>query len=88
MCDDLKDGEKRPIPNPACKFEDAFQCYPEVMINIKSRSDKKKLNQRQVFKSQHQFRYAFLNSNISLTPPPPNNFWLLEVIKPRSNWLL
>uniref|UniRef100_A0A8D1BQ25 RNA helicase n=1 Tax=Sus scrofa TaxID=9823 RepID=A0A8D1BQ25_PIG len=35
MCDDLKDGEKRPIPNPACKFEDAFQCYPEVMINIK-----------------------------------------------------
>uniref|UniRef100_A0A8C3WA79 RNA helicase n=1 Tax=Catagonus wagneri TaxID=51154 RepID=A0A8C3WA79_9CETA len=35
MCDDLKDGEKRPIPNPACKFEDVFQCYPEVMINIK-----------------------------------------------------
>ncbi|XP_047625304.1 probable ATP-dependent RNA helicase DDX43 [Phacochoerus africanus] len=35
MCDDLKDGEKRPIPNPACKFEDAFQCYPDVMINIK-----------------------------------------------------
>ncbi|XP_058422759.1 probable ATP-dependent RNA helicase DDX43 [Diceros bicornis minor] len=35
MCDDLKDGEKRPIPNPTCKFEDAFQCYPEVMENIK-----------------------------------------------------
>ncbi|XP_037699691.1 probable ATP-dependent RNA helicase DDX43 [Choloepus didactylus] len=34
MCDDLKDGEKRPIPNPTCKFEDAFQCYPEVMENI------------------------------------------------------
>ncbi|XP_049632828.1 probable ATP-dependent RNA helicase DDX43 [Suncus etruscus] len=35
MCDDLKDGEKRPIPNPTCKFEDAFECYPEVMENIK-----------------------------------------------------
>ncbi|KAM5283182.1 putative ATP-dependent RNA helicase DDX43 isoform 2-T2 [Hipposideros larvatus] len=35
MCDDLKVGEKRPIPNPTCKFEDAFQCYPEVMENIK-----------------------------------------------------
>ncbi|XP_037376825.1 probable ATP-dependent RNA helicase DDX43 [Talpa occidentalis] len=35
MCDDLKDGEKRPIPNPTCKFEDAFQCYPEIMENIK-----------------------------------------------------
>ncbi|KAM6165917.1 putative ATP-dependent RNA helicase DDX43 [Erethizon dorsatum] len=34
-CDDLKDGEKRPIPNPTCKFEDAFQGYPEVMENIK-----------------------------------------------------
>ncbi|XP_004413145.1 PREDICTED: probable ATP-dependent RNA helicase DDX43 [Odobenus rosmarus divergens] len=35
MCDDLKEGEKRHIPNPTCKFEDAFQCYPEVMENIK-----------------------------------------------------
>ncbi|KAM6185157.1 putative ATP-dependent RNA helicase DDX43 [Rhynchocyon petersi] len=35
MCDDLKVGEKRPIPNPTCKFEDAFHCYPEVMENIK-----------------------------------------------------
>ncbi|XP_030875232.1 probable ATP-dependent RNA helicase DDX43 [Leptonychotes weddellii] len=35
MCDDLKEGEKRRIPNPTCKFEDAFQCYPEVMENIK-----------------------------------------------------
>ncbi|EHA97915.1 Putative ATP-dependent RNA helicase DDX43 [Heterocephalus glaber] len=34
-CDDLKNGEKRPIPSPTCKFEDAFQCYPEVMENIK-----------------------------------------------------
>lgn len=34
-CDDLKDGEKRPIPNPICKFEDAFHSYPEVMENIK-----------------------------------------------------
>ncbi|XP_047274940.1 putative ATP-dependent RNA helicase DDX43 isoform X4 [Homo sapiens] len=33
--DDLKDGEKRPIPNPTCTFDDAFQCYPEVMENIK-----------------------------------------------------
>uniref|UniRef100_A0A8C7BIQ4 RNA helicase n=1 Tax=Neovison vison TaxID=452646 RepID=A0A8C7BIQ4_NEOVI len=35
MCDDLKEGEKRHIPNPTCKFEDAFQCFPEVMENIK-----------------------------------------------------
>ena len=35
MCDDLKDGEKRPIPNPTCTFEDVFECYPEVMENIK-----------------------------------------------------
>ncbi|KAL4670970.1 hypothetical protein H8959_003679 [Pygathrix nigripes] len=33
--DDLKDGEKRTIPNPTCTFDDAFQCYPEVMENIK-----------------------------------------------------
>ncbi|XP_011219786.1 probable ATP-dependent RNA helicase DDX43 [Ailuropoda melanoleuca] len=35
MCDDLKENEKRSIPNPTCKFEDAFQRYPEVMENIK-----------------------------------------------------
>uniref|UniRef100_G3T7N6 RNA helicase n=1 Tax=Loxodonta africana TaxID=9785 RepID=G3T7N6_LOXAF len=35
MCDDLKDGEKRPIPNPACTFEDAFRSYPEIMASIK-----------------------------------------------------
>ncbi|XP_066478803.1 probable ATP-dependent RNA helicase DDX43 [Tiliqua scincoides] len=34
-CDDLKDGEKRCIPNPIRKFEDAFQHYPDVMANIK-----------------------------------------------------
>ncbi|EPY75450.1 DEAD box protein 53 [Camelus bactrianus] len=35
MCDDLKDGEKRPIPNPTYKFEDAFHHYPELMRNIR-----------------------------------------------------
>ncbi|KAM8895903.1 DEAD box protein 53 [Lycaon pictus] len=35
MCDDLKDGKKRPIPNPTCTFQDAFQPYPELMRNIK-----------------------------------------------------
>ncbi|XP_020936232.1 DEAD box protein 53 [Sus scrofa] len=35
MCNDLKDGEKRPIPNPICKFEDAFGPYPELMKSIK-----------------------------------------------------
>ncbi|KAF4025035.1 hypothetical protein G4228_017060 [Cervus hanglu yarkandensis] len=34
ICDDLKDGEKRPLPNPTCNFEDAFHCYPEVMRNL------------------------------------------------------
>ncbi|XP_036160138.1 probable ATP-dependent RNA helicase DDX53 [Myotis myotis] len=34
ICDDLKDGEKRSIPNPTIKFEDAFQNYPEIMKNI------------------------------------------------------
>ncbi|MBN3320219.1 DDX43 helicase, partial [Atractosteus spatula] len=32
--DDLKDGEKRPIPNPVRTFEEAFQHYPEIMENI------------------------------------------------------
>ncbi|XP_045311507.1 probable ATP-dependent RNA helicase DDX43 [Leopardus geoffroyi] len=35
MCDDLKNGQKRQIPNPTCTFEDAFKHYPEVMENIK-----------------------------------------------------
>lgn len=34
ICNDLKDGEKRSIPNPTFKFEDAFQSYPELMENI------------------------------------------------------
>uniref|UniRef100_A0A8D0CB35 RNA helicase n=1 Tax=Salvator merianae TaxID=96440 RepID=A0A8D0CB35_SALMN len=34
-CDDLKDGEKRRIPNPVCTFEDAFEHYPGIMTNIK-----------------------------------------------------
>ncbi|XP_051824483.1 probable ATP-dependent RNA helicase DDX53 [Antechinus flavipes] len=35
MCEDLKKGEKRDIPHPVCKFEDAFEYYPEVMDNMK-----------------------------------------------------
>uniref|UniRef100_A0A670YN60 RNA helicase n=1 Tax=Pseudonaja textilis TaxID=8673 RepID=A0A670YN60_PSETE len=34
-CNDLKDGEKRRIPNPVCKFEDAFKHHPDIMANIK-----------------------------------------------------
>ncbi|XP_054827324.1 probable ATP-dependent RNA helicase DDX43 [Eublepharis macularius] len=34
-CDDLKDGEKRRIPNPICNFEDAFKHYPDIMANIR-----------------------------------------------------
>ncbi|XP_029818693.1 probable ATP-dependent RNA helicase DDX43 [Manacus vitellinus] len=34
-CDDLKEGEKRCIPNPVCKFEDAFEHYPDIMTNIR-----------------------------------------------------
>lgn len=34
-CDDLKNDKKRPIPNSTCTFDDAFQCYSEVMENIK-----------------------------------------------------
>ncbi|TRZ24750.1 hypothetical protein HGM15179_002452 [Zosterops borbonicus] len=34
-CDDLKEGEKRCIPNPVCKFEDAFDHYPDIMANIR-----------------------------------------------------
>ncbi|XP_040859270.1 DEAD box protein 53 [Ochotona curzoniae] len=34
ICEDLKDGEKRPIPNPTCTFEDAFEQYPELMKSI------------------------------------------------------
>ena len=33
----LGDGERQGLPlhHLCCKFEDAFQCYSEVMINIK-----------------------------------------------------
>ncbi|XP_071435971.1 probable ATP-dependent RNA helicase DDX43 [Pithys albifrons albifrons] len=34
-CDDLKEGEKRCIPNPICKFEDIFEPYPDLMANIR-----------------------------------------------------
>nr|AAI54807.1 Zgc:174910 protein [Danio rerio] len=32
--DDLKDGDKRTIPNPVCTFEEAFAHYPGIMENI------------------------------------------------------
>ncbi|NXY72833.1 DDX43 helicase, partial [Glareola pratincola] len=35
ICDDLKEGEKRCIPNPVCKFEDVFEHYPDIMTNIR-----------------------------------------------------
>ncbi|XP_071597651.1 probable ATP-dependent RNA helicase DDX43 isoform X3 [Heliangelus exortis] len=35
ICDDLKEGEKRRIPNPVCKFEDVFEPYPDIMANIR-----------------------------------------------------
>ncbi|NXK54470.1 DDX43 helicase, partial [Chauna torquata] len=35
ICDDLKEGEKRYIPNPVCKFEDVFEDYPDIMANIR-----------------------------------------------------
>nr|XP_026651738.1 probable ATP-dependent RNA helicase DDX43 [Zonotrichia albicollis] len=34
-CDDLKEDEKRCIPNPVCKFEDVFEHYPDIMANIR-----------------------------------------------------
>ncbi|NXD82538.1 DDX43 helicase, partial [Halcyon senegalensis] len=35
ICEDLKEGEKRCIPNPVCKFEDVFEHYPDIMANIR-----------------------------------------------------
>ncbi|NXJ67688.1 DDX43 helicase, partial [Rostratula benghalensis] len=35
ICDDLKEGEKRCIPNPVCEFEDVFEHYPDIMANIR-----------------------------------------------------
>nr|XP_020730286.1 probable ATP-dependent RNA helicase DDX53 [Odocoileus virginianus texanus] len=34
-CEDLTEGDKRPIPKPTCTFEDAFQQYPEIMQSIR-----------------------------------------------------
>ncbi|XP_066106662.1 DEAD box protein 53 [Saccopteryx bilineata] len=34
MCDDLKNGKKRSIPNPAFTFQDTFHDYPTLMRNI------------------------------------------------------
>ncbi|XP_063772881.1 probable ATP-dependent RNA helicase DDX43 isoform X2 [Pseudophryne corroboree] len=36
ICKDLKEGDKRPIPNPIRHFQDAFHPYPEVMSAIKN----------------------------------------------------
>ncbi|NWH58026.1 DDX43 helicase, partial [Geococcyx californianus] len=41
ICDDLKEGEKRCIPNPACNFEDVFKLYPDIMDNIRKAGFKK-----------------------------------------------
>ncbi|XP_008065437.1 DEAD box protein 53 [Carlito syrichta] len=41
MCDDLKDGGKRPIPNPTCDFKDAFQNCPELLKSIEKAGFKK-----------------------------------------------
>nr|XP_033791335.1 probable ATP-dependent RNA helicase DDX43 isoform X2 [Geotrypetes seraphini] len=35
ICNDLKEGEKRAIPNPTVVFEEAFQCFPEIMDTIR-----------------------------------------------------
>ncbi|OXB71737.1 UNVERIFIED_CONTAM: hypothetical protein H355_002827, partial [Colinus virginianus] len=35
ICDDLKEGEKRRVPNPAREFEDVFEQYPDIMANIR-----------------------------------------------------
>ncbi|XP_075718146.1 putative ATP-dependent RNA helicase DDX43 [Rhinoderma darwinii] len=36
ICDDLKEGQKRPIPNPVCSFEDAFHPFPDVMAALET----------------------------------------------------
>ncbi|XP_077346432.1 putative ATP-dependent RNA helicase DDX43 [Lithobates pipiens] len=36
ICKDLKDGGKRPIPNPIRTFQEAFLPFPEVMTAIKN----------------------------------------------------
>lgn len=32
--DDLKEGEKRPVPNPCRTFLETYESYPEIMENI------------------------------------------------------
>lgn len=32
--DDLKEGEKRLVPNPCRTFLETYECYPEIMENI------------------------------------------------------
>lgn len=32
--DDLKEEDRRVVPNPVCTFEEAFQAYPGIMENI------------------------------------------------------
>nr|XP_023697302.1 probable ATP-dependent RNA helicase DDX43 [Paramormyrops kingsleyae] len=32
--DDLKEDDRRVVPNPVCTFEEAFQAYPGIMENI------------------------------------------------------
>ncbi|CAI9559456.1 unnamed protein product, partial [Staurois parvus] len=34
ICTDLKDGDKRPIPNPVSTFQEAFNPFPEVMTAL------------------------------------------------------
>ncbi|XP_066446585.1 probable ATP-dependent RNA helicase DDX43 [Eleutherodactylus coqui] len=36
ICNDLQEGQKRPIPNPVRSFNDAFQPFPEVMAALES----------------------------------------------------
>uniref|UniRef100_H2ZTV6 RNA helicase n=1 Tax=Latimeria chalumnae TaxID=7897 RepID=H2ZTV6_LATCH len=35
ICDDMKEGEKRSIPNLVCTFAEAFTHYPQIMDNIR-----------------------------------------------------
>ncbi|KAG8581996.1 hypothetical protein GDO81_007884, partial [Engystomops pustulosus] len=36
ICNDLKEGQKRPIPNPVRSFQDAFETFQEVMDALKT----------------------------------------------------
>lgn len=66
--DDLKDGEKRTIPNPVCTFEEAFAHYPGIMENI-VRVGFKKPTPIQVPSDKHflhAFACAFFPLNVKL----------------------